>query len=287
MTGNSGAAGEAQGPLLGKVVLVTRARDPDEAADGGIVALLEKAGARPLVVPTIVFHPPSDPTGLTRAIEGLRTGEYGWVAFTSAQAVRCAWEASGHDPRAFGLARIAVVGPATARALEQRGLSADLVARQSRAAGLAVDMVARLRAEGGSPRVLFPRAARGSSVLADALRSAGYPVDLVVAYETRAPEPDALAGLVRELEQGRVDAVVFTSGSTVDNLCDCLGLRAGELLGRCRIGSIGPVTTEAARARGLRVDVVAPRASVESLVGTLAETYAASPGSLETAAPTR
>jgi uroporphyrinogen-III synthase len=279
-----GVSGTSGAGLSGKVVLVTRAR---EAADAGIVGLLRAAGARPLVVPTIVLHPPSDPDALAQAIARLRARVYGWVAFTSAHAVRCTWEAAAGDAGVFQGVRLAVVGPATARALEERGLRADVVAREYRAEGLAVALLERLGADGGAPRVLLPRAAGGSGVLPDRLQRAGYPVDVVVAYETRAPEPAALVDLVRELEGGRVDAVVLTSGSTVDNLHDCLGPRAGEWLARCRLASIGPVTTAAARARGLRVDVVAPRASVESLIGALAESYGETPGSLETAAPTR
>jgi uroporphyrinogen-III synthase len=273
--------------LDNKVVLVTRAREAADTGAAGIVGLLRAAGARPLVVPTIVFQPPRDPGALAQAIQRLRARQYGWVAFTSAHALRCTWDAAGGEAGVFEGARLAVVGPATARALEERGLRADVVALESRAEGLAAALLQRLGADGGAPRVLFPRAARGSSVLRDRLQDAGYAVDLVVAYETRAPDPPALAELVRELEGGRVDAVVLTSGSTVENLVDCLGPRASEWLARCRLASIGPVTTEAARARGLRVDVVSPRASVESLVGALAESYREPPGSLETAAPTR
>jgi uroporphyrinogen III methyltransferase/synthase len=273
--------------MSGKVVLVTRAREAGAPADAGIVGLLRAAGAEPLVVPTIVFAPPSDPGELARAMDRLVAGAYRWVAFTSAHAVACTWDAAGGDAQRFQRVRLAVVGPATARALEQRGLRPDLVAQEYRAEGLAVALLERLRADGGTPAVLFPRAARGSRVLPDRLREAGYAVDVVTAYETRPPERDALIELVRALEGGRVDAVVLTSGSTVDNLYDCLGPRAGEWLGRCRLASIGPVTTEAARTRGLRVDVVAPRATVESLVGALAESYGGPPGSLETAPPTR
>jgi uroporphyrinogen-III synthase len=280
MAGVDAASGAG---IRGKVVLVTRARE----GEGGAANLLRALGAAPLVVPTIVFHPPSDPGALALAIERLRQGAYAWVAFTSAHAVARVWEAAGRDKAALEGVRLAVVGPATARALEAHGLRADVVAREYRAAGLAEVLLERLRAGGGAPRVLLPRAARGSDVLPERLRAAGYAVDVVVAYETRAPEPQAMAELVRELEAGHVDAVVLTSGSTVDNLYGALGARAGELLARCRLASIGPITTEAARSRGLRVDVVAPEASIESLVGALAESYARAPGSLETATPSR
>jgi uroporphyrinogen-III synthase len=280
-------------PLSGKRVLVTRAGS-DAARPTGAAALLREAGAEPLIVPTIELVAPADPRPLLRALADLLAGYYGWVAFTSASAVERTWDAltgAGGDAGAFVATRLAAIGPATARALEQRGLRVDVVATDFRGEGLAQAMLVELRSAGGAPRVLLPRAARARDVLPGALRAAGYPVDVVVAYETRAPSRAAIDGLVLELESGRVDAVTLTSGSTVENLCDALGARAVALLARCRVASIGPVTTEAARVRGVRVDVTAPEASVASLVRALAETYAGSPDfggpSLETAAPKR
>jgi uroporphyrinogen-III synthase len=68
-----------------------------------------------------------------------------------------------------------------------------------------------------------------------------------------------------------VDAATFTSSSTVDHLCDLLGPRAPALLSRPYVGCIGPVTAETAKARGLRVDVVASEYTVPGLVRALAE----------------
>ncbi len=263
-------------PLFGKRVLVTRAREQA----GGTAALLRERGAEPLVVPTIEIHPPSDPQPLARAIAELRAGRYGWVAFTSANGVERTWEAlvaAGADARAFGGARLAAIGPATARALERRGLVPDVVAKEFRGEGLAAEMLAALHGAGAAEpkRVLLARAARARDALPQALRDAGCEVDVVAAYETRSPPPEALAALQRELEAERVDVVTFTSSSTVDHLCDWLGARAAALLAGPRIACIGPVTAETARARGLRVDVMAGEYTVPGLVRAL-ETEAGS-----------
>jgi uroporphyrinogen III methyltransferase/synthase len=261
-------------PLFGKRVLVTRAAQQA----GGTAALLRDHGAEPLVVPAIAIAPPKDPAPLLRALSELRAGAYAWVAFTSVNGVELTWEAlvaSGGDARAFGRARLAAIGPATARALEHRGLRADVVAKDFRGEGLADEMLRALAGGAPSGRVLVPRAAKARDVLPEALRAAGYAVDVVAAYETRAPPRDTVAALVRELEAGRVDAVTFTSSSTVDNLCDLLGSeRAPALLGRTRVASIGPITSETARARGLRVDVTAASFTVPGLVRALAESWA-------------
>jgi uroporphyrinogen III methyltransferase/synthase len=122
--------------------------------------------------------------------------------------------------------------------------------------------------------VLLPRAARAREALPEALRAAGCTVDVVAAYETHAATGPAVEGLAAELDAGRLDAVLFTSGSTVDHLCDALGPRAAALLAGVRVASIGPVTSEAARARGLRVDVEARETTVAGLIRALADSYA-------------
>jgi uroporphyrinogen III methyltransferase/synthase len=118
--------------------------------------------------------------------------------------------------------------------------------------------------------VLVARAAKAREVLPEALRAAGWTVDVVAAYQTRPPERSTLDALVHDLEGGRIDVVTFTSSSTVDNLCDLLGPDAVRLLSRPRIASIGPITTETARARGLRVDVTASEYTLPGLVQALA-----------------
>jgi uroporphyrinogen III methyltransferase/synthase len=260
-------------PLFGKRILVTRAREQA----GGTAALLRDCGAEPIVVPTIELHPPSDPAPLARALDALRAGAYGWVAFTSANGVERAWEAltvAGGDARVFGRSRIAAIGPATARSLERRGVRADVVATEFRGERLAEAMLSAIRSEGpGRPGVLIARAARARDVLPDALRAAGCTVDVVAAYETRPPSPSVVDALTRELEGGRLDAVTFTSSSTVDNLCDLLGPRANDLLAAVRVASIGPVTTATATGRGLRVDVTAREYTVTGLVDALVASY--------------
>jgi uroporphyrinogen III methyltransferase/synthase len=260
-------------PLFGKRVLVTRGSE----LAGSAAALLRDEGAEAVVVPTISIEEPGDPAPLARAVAELAVGAYRWVAFTSANGVEHTWravEAAGGDARAFGASRLAVIGPATARALAVHGLRPDVVAAESRGEGLAGAMLAAMGARGEEgARVLLARAARARDVLPDTLRAAGCVVDVVAAYETRPATGPAVEGLAAELAAGRLDAVTFTSGSTVDHLCDALGPRAVELLGNARLASIGPVTTEAIRARGLRADVQAEETTVAGLIRALADSY--------------
>lgn len=271
-------------PLFGRRVLVTRAREQA----GSAAALLRERGADPVVVPTIEIHPPSDPSPMIDAVAAL--GErWDWVVFTSANGVERLWaeiQRQKKDARAFGRAKVAAIGPGTAAALERCGVLADLVAKEHRGEGLAAEVLAAIEeasaagAAGASApagrRVLVARAEVARDVLPDTLRANGCQVDVVSVYKTRSPPRAILEGLSALLEAGEIDAVTFTSSSTVDHLCDALEARAAELLLRTSVASIGPITTATAERRGIRVDVTAEQFTVPGLVGALEKHFAKS-----------
>jgi uroporphyrinogen III methyltransferase/synthase len=112
--------------------------------------------------------------------------------------------------------------------------------------------------------VLLARAEQGRDVLPDGLASRGYVVDVLPVYRTvRAkPAPDVVGRVL----EGQVDAITFTSSSTVTNFCDALeALPSPQPV----VVTIGPVTSETARARGLRVDAEAEPHTVDGLVDAL------------------
>ena len=82
-------------------------------------------------VPTIQAVPLEEHSQLDAALTRLDC--FGWVIFASANAVeavfsRLAHREGGRDARAFGGVQIGAIGPATAEALERRGIFADFVA---------------------------------------------------------------------------------------------------------------------------------------------------------------
>jgi uroporphyrinogen III methyltransferase/synthase len=259
-------------PLFGKRVLVTRAREQA----GGAAAMLRERGADPVVVPTIEIHPPSDPSAMIDAVQSM--GErYDWIVLTSANGVERLWaetKRQGRDARAFGRAKIAAIGPGTAAALERCGLGADVIAKEHRGEALAEEVLAAMQKTASppgstKPRVLIARAEVARDVVPDTLRAAGCEVDVVSVYKTRSPPRALLEALSSLLEGGEIDAVTFTSSSTVEHLCDALEARAAELLARTCVASIGPITTETAKKRGIRVDVVAAEYTILGLVTAL------------------
>lgn len=255
-------------PLFGKRVLVTRAREQA----GKTAGLLRERGADPVVVPTIEIHAPSDPSPMVDAVAQM-TGRYGWVVFTSSNGVERLWaevRRQGRDARAFGGAKIAAIGPGTAAALERIGLTADLVPKEHKGEGLAGELTLAIEAHGGSkPRVLLARAEVARDVVPEALRTIGCEVDDIAVYTTLAPPRPLLDALASLLEGREIDAVTFTSSSTVDHLCNALEDRAAALLANTCVASIGPVTTETARKRGVRVDVTATDYTIPGLVVAL------------------
>jgi uroporphyrinogen III methyltransferase/synthase len=254
-------------PLFGKRVLVTRAREQA----GGAAALLRERGADPVVVPTIEIHPPSDPSAMIDAVHAM-SERYDWVVLTSANGVDRLWaemRRQGRDARAFGHAKIAAVGPGTAAALERCGVTADVIAKEHRGEALAAEVLTAMGRGPDARRVLLARAEVARDVVPDALRAAGCEVDVVSVYKTRSPPRPLLEALSSLLEGGEIDAVTFTSSSTVEHLCDALEARAVALLARTTVASIGPITTETAKKRGLRVDVTAAEYTLPGLVSAL------------------
>jgi uroporphyrinogen III methyltransferase/synthase len=252
------------GPLAGKRVLVTRTR----AQASTLVELLRLEGAYPLVLPAIELQRRADPAAAARAVEALRGGEVDWVAFTSAIAVRALLDLlaeSRVDTRAFAGTRICAVGDATAAALGERGLLADLVPAEATGAAAAAAMIeaADLR----SARVLLPRAEAADRALPAALLEAGATVDELTLY-LAAPPAEVPAALLAELRAG-VDVATFTSSSTVRNLAELLGDLT--TLRGATIACIGPTTAATARELGLEPDVVAADHSVPGLIAALRE----------------
>jgi uroporphyrinogen III methyltransferase / synthase len=262
-------------PLFGWRVLVPRTKEQA----GALSARLRSYGSVPEEVPTISVEPPRNPQQMDKAIRGLVEGRYEWVAFTSVNAVRAVrekFDEYGLDARAFSGLKIAAVGEKTAAAMVAWGLRADLVPTGEQSArGLLDDWPPYDEVLDPINRVFLPRADIATETLVAGLLDLGWEVDDVTAYRTvRATPPPAPT---REaIKSGRFDAVVFTSSSTVRNL---VGI-AGKPHASTVIACIGPATAKTAEEHGLRVDVLAPSPSVESLVDALADYGAARRASL-------
>lgn len=253
-------------PLFGKRILVPRA--PHQAAS--TAQSIRRRAAQPILFPLIEIAPAPDPAALARATR--EAASYDWVVFTSANGVERFWAAlreQGLDARAFGKARVAAIGPRTARSLEPTGIVADLIAEQFVGEALAEAIAAR--ASGG--RVLIPRALVAREELPRILSARGFRVDVVAAYRTLPAGAERSAELRHRLESEEIDAILLTSSSMVSSLCEALG---GDLtpLGRVALASIGPVTTATLEGFGLRATVQADVYTIEGVLDALERHFA-------------
>jgi uroporphyrinogen III methyltransferase/synthase len=247
-------------PLTGYTVAVTRAR----AQASELARALEGHGARVVQAPAIRMEPLPGPP--------LDPSPYDLICLTSPNGVTALFErlaSAGLDARSLSGARIAAIGPGTARALGAHGVSADVVPERYVAEAL-VEALAAVPVR----RALVARAREARDVLPDALRERGAEVDVLALYETVAePLDDGTLAAARA-----ADYVTFTSSSTVRFFLDAAGGDAG-LSDRTRIVSIGPVTSSTLREHGLEPDVEAARHDVDGVLDALvADASARAPG---------
>ena len=244
-------------PLFGRRIVVTRAQ-PQAMA---LAAVLRQRGAEAIELPAIAFEPPEDVGRLVRAAAEI--GQYDWVVFTSPTGVARFFEHL-RDTRCLGGVRVAAIGPGTAEALAERSVVADLMPEQY----VAESLLEALVGEDGlirPGRVLIPRAESAREVLPDGLAAAGWQVDVVPAYKTVTPPPDRDAAILL----ADVEAITFTSSSTVKNFVDAYG---ADLVPEV-VATIGPVTTATAQSRGLEVAVEAAEHTVSGLISALEDFY--------------
>ena len=242
-------------PLFGRSVVVTRARE--QASD--LRDRLTELGAEVIEVPAIAI----EPTEFTVPV----LDKYGWVVFTSANAVAAFFDRGlvhpTRDARALAGVNVAAIGLATETELLARGIRADLMPDRFVAESL-LETFPDPSSDG--ERVLLPRAQEARDVLPDGLKKRGYLVDVLSVYRTVPARPDP--AVLERVRSGSVDAITFTSSSTVKNFCDAVrDLPEPQPV----VVSIGPITSKTAEARGVRVDAEAGEHTIDGVVAALLE----------------
>ncbi|NNL65371.1 MAG: uroporphyrinogen-III synthase, partial [Myxococcales bacterium] len=235
-------------------------------------------GGEPVEIPTLVIEPLEDPSELDGAID--RIDVYDALLLTSANAVRAF--VGRAVSRGVALSRpglrVACVGAHTAEAARDAGLHVHALPSRQDAEGLAAELVAQLDPAGR--RFLMPRSAIGRETLPAALREAGGQVDVVVAYRAVVPG-DGAGDLSDRLEAGALDALSFTSPSTVRNFLAMLRPAAREAAMALPVAAIGPTTAEALEDAGFAPPIVPEVPSAAALVAALAERIAGGPSGRE------
>ncbi len=239
-----------------------------QAAD--LAQALAELGAEVVAAPAIRIAPLADLEALRAALADL--ARYQWIVFTSQNTVHVVFDRLpdwGLAPRDLARAAVAAIGPATADALARRGVTPSLVPERFVAEAVVAALAARGDLQG--KRILLPRARGARDALPDGLRALGALVDVIPVYETVRETGDGSA-LAADILAGKIDAVTFTSSSTVRHFIDIVG-REAAASGRFAAAVIGPVTAATARELGLAVTIEAARFTVPGLVDALAQYF--------------
>jgi uroporphyrinogen-III synthase len=254
--------------LAGKAVVNTRA--VHQAAE--LDALLLARGASPVPYPCIEIAPPEDTAPLDAGLRALAAGEFDWLALTSenaALAVARRAGALGLRTADFGAVKVAAVGPKTAESARTLlGLDVHLVPEEHVAEALA----GQFKAEPGS-RIFLPHSDLARDALEAGLRAQGCAVTAVDAYRTVPGSGGADVPVLLAARQ--IDALVFTSPSTVRYFCDRMSAECGKMadMDDVTLASIGPVTTRALQEADLPAPVQPTTFTLSDLVDVLARHF--------------
>jgi len=248
--------------LSGKRVLVTRAKGQNQK----LSRQLEAVGAVPVEFPTIQITPPADTGPLADAIAHLDT--YQWLIFTSVNGVKYFWQsltAAGKGSADMQNIRLAAIGPATAAALNEYGLTIDLMPTEHVAEAL-VEAMTGITGQ----HVLLPTADIARDTLTTGLQAKGAGVDRVTAYQTRpVTEPGNLCTLLPT-----INILTFTSASTARNFANLLEPKSpADAIGQATVACIGPITAQAAEEMNLPVHIVAETYTIPGLVEALVKHF--------------
>jgi uroporphyrinogen-III synthase len=250
-------------------VLVSRAKKQA----GALSSALREMGCNVIEIPFIEIRPPRSYRPLDTALRNLKS--YDWLILTSVNGVESLMERlKKHrlQPSAISHLKIAAIGPATKKAIEQRGLAVAVTPMEY----VAEAVVSALHRRVKNKQVLLVRARVARDVIPRELRKAGAQVDVVEAYETVVPQASAARLRALLTSARRPHAITFTSSSTVKNFVKLLGLRgARNALKKAaqqrgiHSASIGPVTSATLREFGLPVDIEAAQYTIPGLVAAL------------------
>lgn len=255
-----------QKPLLGKNIVVTRAREQASS----IANMLASLGANVVQFPTIEIKPIADFTEVDKEISNMSS--YDWVIFTSINGVEHFYNrlnSIGKDSRIFANVRISAIGPATAKGLEDRGIKADFVPTAYMAEGI-VEGLQKLGIEG--KKVLIIRAKEARELLPTELEKAKASLKVLTIYETIATHNDK-EEITKLIEEDKIDCVSFGSSSTVKNFFNQIPKDLVSKAKNLKFASIGDITSNTLSEFGFKADIQPKNFTIPELVDSIKDFY--------------
>jgi len=250
-------------PLAGRKILITRARDQAAVFSSS----LRDLGAEVVEFPTIEIVSPLRWDELDRAIDHMDS--YNWLIFTSANGVNFFWQRwkernKDHLPPSL---KVCAIGPATAYQLKEKGIEANYTPKEFVAEAI-LKGFEKMMLKGR--RILLARAKEARDVLPEGLKQLGAKVDVVETYRTVKPKGGSKK-LKELLTKGKIDAITFTSSSTVNHFAELLKKEDLQILLKdIAIACIGPITARTAKGWRIRVQIQPKQYTVPALTQAIA-----------------
>lgn len=234
-------------------VAITRPREKSEDT----VNLVKAKGWEALIVPTVEIKPRKD------ALKGVDLAEHDWLVLTSSAGAEIVLE---HYKDEVKKVKIACIGSKTAKELRRRGFEVAFTPKEFEAKALAEELLKR-GAEGS--KILVARASIGREVLVKVLRSKAEVTEIPIYDTVMTTDTAGIRDFSRGLDNGEVDAVIFTSSQAAKNLISSMGEKGIDKLNRLIVCAIGPITAETLKEKGVRVDVIPEEYTVKACLDEL------------------
>ncbi|QGU94318.1 uroporphyrinogen-III C-methyltransferase [Clostridium bovifaecis] len=250
-------------PLFGKNIVVTRPR----AQSSELVERIMNLGGNPIEFPTIKIEEIRPNEALDKEIENIN--EYSYIIFTSENGVKVFFDRLlelGFDGRRLGNLKVVAIGPATSKALRDRGIIADIIPKRFVGEAIVEELQEILSKE---DKILIPRASEAREYLVKKLRKICSVVECKT-YETIKGEVDK-EEILEFLNEDKIDYITFTSSSTVKNFFEIIGVEKQDRLKDAKLISIGPITSKAIESFGLKVYKEASEYTINGVIKAITE----------------
>lgn len=249
-------------PLFLKKILVTRGA----AQTSSFSTLIEAQGGIPIEIPLLSFKLIDDKKHM-KTLRDLHS--FQWIIFTSQNGISFFWELleKCHINREIlNKLNIAVVGKKTELELKKHGFEAKVVPKEYVAENLLDSLLPCLHP---GERTLIVRGNLARTVIKEGLIEHGYEAEELTVYET-GPNHHAKQSLRELLMDGELDAITFTSSSTVTFFMEMVkDLPWQSLLKDCLIVCIGPITAETVKSFGMTEYLVPPHYTINGMIDVL------------------
>ena len=198
-------------PLSGLRILVTRQETPESS----LSVLLQSQGAKVVAAAMTKIIPPESWQSFDETVKGSLIID--WAVFTSSNGVSlCVSRLKDLqiDPQFFfSKIKIACVGQSTSSALSKRGMTAELIPEQFQSEGL-IDAFSQYDLKNKQCWLIQAESPR--KTLRIALKKQGAKIISTPVYRT-VPSRKNNSFLLEELDQAKLDWIIFASPSAVQN----------------------------------------------------------------------